>query len=235
MNSKYHSGKWSQPTIAIFSGKYNDFEPCISPDGKSFYFASMRPSKGKQTMKNDIDIWKMEQNDYGWSEPKRLGDTINTNCMEYYPSITKDGTLYFGRNDLALTRGDIYSSKFSKSSFTKPEKLPDIVNLPNTSFNAFISPDESYLIFSTYVQDSLSWHSDLYISFRNKNGNWNTPENMGKQINSKGNDFSPWVSYNGKCLFFASTRLNTTGKNKNHEIFWVSTDIIKNIKIKEEN
>jgi len=227
MYSKYKAGEWSAPSVAPFSGKYNDFEPCISAKGDKFYFASMRPSVNKRDMKNDIDIWVMDRTGKDWSKPRLLGPSINTNCMEYYPSISNDETLYFGRNDLEMTRGDIYFSRYIKAKYTVPVILPESINLPGTSFNAFIEPDESYIIFSTYVQDSLNLHSDLYISFRDRNGEWSESRRMGEQINSKYNELSPWVSHDGKYLFFTSTRLDSTGKNKKHDIFWIDASVIE--------
>jgi hypothetical protein len=187
----------------------------------------MRPSEVKKEMKNDIDIWVMNRESDGWDIPQLLEETINSNCMEYYPSISSNGTLYFGRNDSALTRGDIYSSKLMNNKYAIPEKLPEVVNLPGSSFNAFISSDETFLIFSTYLEDRSYWHSDLYISFKDKNGEWIEPQNFGEPINSRGNELSPWVSHDGKFLFFASTRLDSTGQNKDHHIFWVDASVLE--------
>jgi Tol biopolymer transport system component len=227
MTSQMVSGKWKKPSPAKFSGTYCDFEPFISPDGQSLYFASKRPSKGKSNMQNDIDIWKVYREGPLWSEPEILNDFVNTDCMEYYPSVTKKGNLYFGRNDSALTRGDIYFSEIVHGKYSDPRKLPETINLPATSFNAYISPDEKYIIFSTYIFEIEHWHSDLFISHRIQNGNWGDAFNLGNTINSKGNELSPWVSYDGKYLFFASTRSDTSGINKKYNIYWISTSAIK--------
>lgn len=226
--SKFMSKKWTTPTTAEFSGNFSDFEPFITPDGKNLFFASKRPSNGKRIMKNDIDIWKVNLNGSKWSEPLLLDGIINTYCMEYYPSISKNGNIYFGRNDSALTRGDIYFSKLLDSTYSKPLKLSETINLPTTSFNAFISSDENYIIFSTYIQENEYWHSDLFISYMEKNGNWKTPINIGENINSKGNELSPWISYDSKYLFFSSTRLDSSGLNMKHKIFWIETSAIEN-------
>jgi len=228
MTSKYESGEWTKPEVASFSGSFTDIEPHISPDGNSLYFASVRPSKDKPSMKNDIDLWKVERTSSGWSNPILLDTNINTKCMEYYPSITKAGVLYFGRNDSALTRGDIYSAHEINNSYTLPKILPKMINVKTSSFNAFISPDESYLIFSKFVQNKNFWHADLYISYRDENGKWELPLNLGKEINSLGNEYSPWISYDNKYLFFTSSRLDTSGQNMKHNIFWVRTTTIHN-------
>ncbi len=104
---------WSPPVQAYFSGENNDFELCTSSDGQMLFFGSMRPSKGKEKMENDCDIWIIEKTIGVWGEPKPLDSTINTKCMEYYPSIASNGNIYFGRNDKKLTRGDIYLANIS--------------------------------------------------------------------------------------------------------------------------
>jgi len=221
-------GIWSKPITAKFSDGHNTFEPFISPDGKSFYFTSSRPSELKDTLINDFDIWYMKRNDNSWSKPELLRGEINTNCMEYYPSVSKSGNIYFGRNDSAMTRGDIYVSKLIDSTYIKPEKLSETVNLPTTSFNAFISPDENYIIFSNYIQENEHWHSDLFISYIDENGNWQKPINVGKNINSKGNEISPWISYDSRYLFFSSTGQDSSGLNMKYKIFWIKTSAIRN-------
>lgn len=227
MFCSFQNGEWTMPSIAPFSGKHNDFEPVISRDGKSFYFGSMRPTKDKPNMTNDADIWMMRTAENGWSDPEILPQPITSSCMEYFPSVTTDGTLYFGRNDSAMTRGDVHFSRLIEGTYTKPEKLPEVVNLPASSFNAFIAPDERFLLFSTYLQDSSHWQSDLHIAFRSSDGIWSQPVNLGPDINSTGNDHAPWISHDGKYLFFSSSRLDESGKNEHHSIFWVSTKILE--------
>jgi Tol biopolymer transport system component len=229
MTRYFENGKWTDPVVAPFSGKFNDFEPCISIDGKCFYFASMRPSEFKPEMENDIDIWRMDRESNKWGEPQRLDTVINTGCMEYFPSVTKNKNLVFGRNNLEMTRGDVYISKRVNGKFIKPVKLPEIINLPSTAFNAFIAPDESYIIFSTYIQNEGKWHSDLFISFMHANSRWSDPVNM-KGLNSSGNDHAPSLSPDGKYLFFASTR--NCNENKKHQIFWVDATVITDMKLK---
>lgn len=227
MMSTYIPGGWTIPSVSPFSGSFSDFEPFMTPDGNYLYFSSKRPSKDKFSMEKDIDIWRVHRMDSGWSVPGLLDKPVNSKCMEYYPSVSGAGNLYFGRNDSALTRGDIYVSQLINNNYSEPQKLPEPVNSPETSFNAFISPDERYIIFSAYIQENDSWHSDLYISYRNRDGNWEGPKNLGQNINSGRNDFSPWVSYDGRFLFFTSTRLDTTGMNRKYNIFWVRTSAIE--------
>src|SRR5262245_5512763 len=106
--SRFEKGKWSEPEIAPFSGQYSDADPFITSDGKRLYFISNRPVAEKKTQ--DLDIWFVEQTSKGvWSEAKNIGAPINSDGAEWYPTMTKDGTIYFG-SDRAGGKGrtDIY-------------------------------------------------------------------------------------------------------------------------------
>jgi hypothetical protein len=226
MEMRHQDGSWSEARVAPFSGKHDDFEPCISPDGLRFFFASRRPSPGKPDMTDDADIWTMDRQGEGWSAPRLVGSPVSTSCMEYAPSITRDGTLYFGRNDEAMTRGDIHSSSSRDGVFHEVEKLPPSVNLPASSFNAFVAPDESYLLFSVYVQENERWQSDLFISFREDDGAWTDARRLSDEINSTGNDHTPFVSRDGRYLFFASTREAPDSAADMNGLYWVDASFI---------
>jgi Tol biopolymer transport system component len=240
-------GRWTEPEIAPFSGsnKFYDFEPHISPDGKHFYFLSTRPQKGQEPKAGWVyqDIWVMDKTNGGWSEPYNIGEPVNTEDGEYYPSVTKSGTLYFTRE--AHNKNSIYRSKFVKGKFQMVER----VNIPVDSaniYNAFVSPDESYLIFcSSELKDKIG-NIDYYISFHVKDSIWSKPVNMGNKVNRKEDAASSaFVTRDGKYLFFASNRMQSTqGKaiykdliemvnkpgNGSTDIYWIKADFIEGLR-----
>jgi len=235
MYSEFVKGKWSEPKVAVFSGIHFDAEPKFSFKGEKLFFMSDRPSKNKSELINDFDIWVIKKIDGRWDNPQCLGTHINTTQMEYFPSVTKLGKLYFGRNDKSMTRGNIYSAVLKNGEYIDSVKLSSVVNLENTSFNAFISPDENYIIFSSYVKGEHGYHSDMFISFNNKQTGWKKPVNLGKEINSPGLDHSPYVTNNGKYFFFSSTRKKIdSNPYGNHNIFFMKADFIKTLKQKTE-
>jgi hypothetical protein len=85
--------------------------------------------------------------------------------------------------------------------------------------------DESYLI---VCQDKTEGHGkyDLYISFRLDDGSWSNPVDMGKEINSSASEFRPYVTPDGKYLFFTSNRIDSDTGN----IFWADADVIEKLK-----
>jgi hypothetical protein len=202
--SSLRQGHWSTPQVAEFSGRSGDFDPFISPDGSKLFFSSNRtgPSKAK----NDFDIWVVEKTRSGWSEPTNLGLQVNTEKQEYYPSVSRNRTLYFSSNrEGGKGSGDIYRSRFINGEYSEPENLGDSINSSYFDGDPYIAPDESFLIFVSYNRPDGVGDGDLYISL-NRNGVWTAAKNLGREINSSALDFCPNLSPDRKYFFFTSER-----------------------------
>lgn len=204
--SKFENGSWSEPQVVPFSGKYTDGDPFITADGNEMFFISQRPLN--LTVSTDpvrLDIWVTNKTASGWSEPKNLGKTINQ-ASQYFPTVTKDGTLYFGSSRKGGKGGvDLYRSKFVDGAFQEPENLGDAVNSEFDEFEPYISPDEKFLIFMARGRPDGLGGYDLFISY-NENGKWTKAENLGAPINSTADDYSPKISRDRKYFFWTSTR-----------------------------
>ena len=202
--------EWQQPQISSFSGKYIDLEPFLSPDNLRLYFASNRPISKDSAKVKDFDIWYVERRSLNskWSEPTNIGLPINTEADEFYPAVTNSGNIYF----TAITEesgpaDDIFMSKWTNNNYEKPIILSDSINTKGAEFNAFVSPDESYIIFSGWRRQDGIGAGDMYISYNN-NGAWSKAKNLGKDINSKQTDFCPFVQ--NETLYFTSRRSNVS-------------------------
>jgi Tol biopolymer transport system component len=215
MQTKLENGRWTHPEVAPFSGNpaYLDIEPAISPDGRRFYFLSTRPPPGTAPDSADYgrwvhqDIWVMDRSDEGWGEPYNLGPPINTDAPEYFPSVTREGTIYFTREDPETRGSHIYRSRLVDGDYETPERLGPQVNSTNSQFNAFIAPDESFIILSTGGREDSRGGVDYYVVFRNDDDTWSEPINLGPEINtSRGGEWSPYLSPDGKYFFFMSSR-----------------------------
>jgi hypothetical protein len=213
-------GKWSKPEVASFSGQYQDLEPFLSADELRLYFVSNRP-KNDQSNAKDYDIWFVERKKVGanWSEPKNLGAPVNTKEDEFYPSLSNTGNLCFTR-DGAGSKGkdDIFYSKWQNGAYTIPVSMSDSINTDGYEFNAFLAPDESFLMYTCYNRGDGFGSGDLYISFNKGNGIWSRAENLGAKINDSTMDYCPFVDLKSGILYFTSKRnaiQKQTGKRRN--------------------
>jgi Tol biopolymer transport system component len=202
INSK---DKWTME-IASFSGNYSDIEPTFSPDGNTLYFVSNRPliAGGKE---KDFDIWKVKKVDGTWSAPENIGAPVNTEANEFYPAIANNGNIYYtAQYKDGIGKEDIWMSKYENGKYTAPIVLSDSVNSKLFEFNAYVSPDESTIIFTSYGREDDMGGGDLYISRKNKDGKWQKAKNLGEKINSAGLDYCPFISFDKKMFVFTSDR-----------------------------
>ena len=128
--------------------------------------------------------------------------------------------MYFSSNKLddgENNNYDIYSSEWRDNNFLPPVKLGPAINTSAYEADVFVAPDESYLIFAANRPGGLG-SGDLYVSFRNQDGTWTPSKSLGDGINTETDDFCPYVSVDGKYLFYASRG----------DIYWVSMDVIMN-------
>ncbi|MCX6235065.1 MAG: hypothetical protein NT175_10155 [Bacteroidetes bacterium] len=228
MHTYEEDGKWIVPVIASFSGTYNDLQTCTGPYGKGLYFVSNRPlEKGAKDTSN-YDIWYTYKTMEGWAEPMNLGPQVNTPEPELSPSVTKDGTLYFIRQTRNKSFNKIYRASFKEGKFSAPERLTDTFNGMGDALTACIAPDESLLVFISSKREGLGM-MDYYISFRDEDGNWSIPANMGRKFNSEGDENSAHFSAGGKYIFFTSARADSVA-GENMHIYWAETGILKRIK-----
>lgn len=216
----FTNNKWSKPQIAKFSGRYNDLEPFYSPDGLKLYFASNRPLDKATTETKDYDIWYVSRKDFksDWSEPVNIGVPVNTKEDEFYPSVTLSGNLYFtSTGHQSKGKDDIFISKYINNVYQVPESLSDSVNSAGYEFNAFVAPDESFIIYTCYNRKDGYGSGDLYMSRKKQNGEWSTAVNMGKEINSSAMDYCPYVNAKSNMLYFTSKRSNINPKLDNQQ------------------
>ncbi|MBL0740633.1 TolB family protein [Chryseolinea lacunae] len=213
---KFENGKWTAPTTILVHDVYSFNDPFLSPDETKLFFISDRPLSG-QGPKKDYDIWYVERQAGKWSQPKNAGPNVNTAENQYYISFTKTGTMYFSSN--VNKNYDIYASAQKEGKFQPAEKLSTNVNTTHYEADVFVAPDESYVIFSANRPGGLG-SGDLYVSFRDKEGRWSPSKSLGNAINSETDDFCPYVSPDGKYLFYASRR----------DIYWVSMEVVHKLK-----
>ncbi|MGV8040479.1 MAG: TolB family protein [Thermoanaerobaculaceae bacterium] len=200
-------GRWLGPETASFSGgsTHMDIEPALSPDGKRLFFLSNRPAAPGAAPNEDI--WVVDRTAAGWSEPRNLGAPVNSPDAEFFPSVTRDGTIYFTRGKKGGEVEHVYRSRLVDGVYQAPEQLPEQVNCGATRFNAFVAPDESYVILGVVGRDDAISPADYYVVFRKPDGSWHEPRNLGTPINLPGVlGYSPAVSPDGRYFFFMSQR-----------------------------
>jgi Tol biopolymer transport system component len=236
--TKEKNDTWGAPEVAPFSGKYADLEPAFSPDGKKLFFSSKRPLSG--TEPKDYDLWVVEKTNGAWGEPVNLGKSINTAANEFYPSVATNGNLYFtAEYDKGVGKEDIFVSRWENGKYSPSVALDTAVNSKLWEFNAYVSPDEQFILFTSYGRKDDKGGGDLYIAQKDGDGNWKPAQNL-TLLNSTTLDYCPFVTFDKKTLFYTSgvhhipayfdkaltydsaVKILNTPENGDENIYWVS-------------
>ena len=120
-------------------------------------------------------------------------------------------------------RTDVYRSKNLDGVYGVAENLGPVVNSEESDVDPFVAPDESYLIVCQEKEGGYGeW--DLYVAFRRKDESWTRPVNLGENVNSRGYEVRPYVTPDGKYLFFTSYR---SLDPHDGGIYWVDASVIE--------
>ena len=223
MHMKEVDGHWTPPEVAPFAGEHSDMQPVFSPDGTRLYYASARPGGfGK------LDIWYVERKGDGWGEPVNLGAPPNTADSETQSTFTADGTVYFlASMDSVEWERDIYRCRHVDGQYLAREALNTVINSKDCDAYPFIAPDESYLMFGSCRPGGKSVETDAYISFRDDDGSWSEPRHMGDAINNGKSVSFPYLSIDGKYLFFERF---IEGEGGADAFFWMDSGITDSLR-----
>ncbi len=200
--SEKKKGKWSAPTVAGFSGKFDDSDVSLSPNDRRLFFVFDRPAPDGDTSTN---IWYVDRQQKGrWDEPYFL-ENVNSPQREYSPKTVANGDLYFASDRAGgLGQGDLYVSRRSESGFAQPENLGQAVNSPMGEWNLYLRPDAKVLLFEASQRpENASSYGDLFIAFF-KNGRWSNAQHI-NEVATTGSELNPILDESDGLLYYIST------------------------------
>jgi hypothetical protein len=222
------NNRWTKPRIAPFS-KYAPYNFTVGPDDQTLYFTTLKsPDKTTHMFMEQANIWAVKLEMDGWTEPVMMGGSINTErYYENYPSVTNDGTVYYmSRREVGAGRPDVWRSRNLDGVYGEAENLGDFANTEGSDIDPFVAPDESYLIVCQEKEGGFGTF-DLYVYFQREDKSWTEAINLGEGVNSAGFEARPYVTPDGKYLFFTSNREESKG---GEGIYWVDARVIDQLR-----
>ncbi len=222
--SEKKDGEWTQLAIAPFFMKpfrFGDFT--FAPNESRLYFTSNRPLSGGDEPSASSDIWTVENIDGEWQRPVQIGAPISSSLHDSYPSVSDDGTIYFFRRyEDDEGSSEILSAEFSDGDYFEPVNLGENINTKWDEWDPAVSPDGNTLIFCSTKPSGMG-KDDLYVSFKGRDGQWSESRNLGDNVNTHLSENRPFISADGKYLFFNSDA------NGNRDIYWIDMDAIRRL------
>jgi len=190
--------------------KYNDFSSFLNISARNMHLAEKRIKICDQAivmMENPVDF-----------HPVNLGNGINSESDEYWPSLTADeSVLVFTRlspkeKEVKLKLQEDFWISHKEDSVWQPAKeLSGNINTSSNEGAQSITADGRYMYFTACNRSNGMGRCDIYYAVR-KGGDWSKPINLGKPINSSAWEAQPSISADGRILYFVSNRKSGKGK-----------------------
>lgn len=209
---------------------YAEYAAVITADGNKLFFTSRRPETTGGSYDQTLDVW-MEDVFYtekditgNWSLAKNVGKPINSDGHDATVNISGDGQTLFTYRSENENGGDIYISELNGDIWSEPKSIGEKINTKSNDVSASLSPNGKVLYFVTNKPGGVGG-KDIYFSNKLDDGNWGEPKNIGKTINTTGDEDGVFMHADGKTLYFSSTGHKTIG---GYDIFKTEVDSFGN-------
>jgi tetratricopeptide (TPR) repeat protein len=137
-----------------------------------------------------------------WIKPVNITPQIGSDGNMRPTCLSADGKdLYLVKND--KNNADIYISHLEGNLWTTAVPLNKNINSRSNETFASLSPDGKSLYFTSDRSGSIGG-LDIFVSRRPSVGDWGEAQNLGPVINTEQDEEAPYMSDDGKTLFFSS-------------------------------
>lgn len=198
---KMNGESWTTPRAVTFlEHNYSERGPVFAPDGNKLYF------------EYNGDIWMVERQADGWSEPMLVTEISDSVARDRICSVTEDGSVYLVRSGSLPDVRELFVSRMKDGDLSMPVKSDKVIPTGYWAVgDIFVAPDESYMILELHVDNGTS---ELFASYRMKDGSWSDeiklPVGWGR---------CPAVSPDGRYLFFM----------RREGIYWANAGILREL------
>ena len=186
----------------------SEYFPSLTLDGKEMIFT--------RRIKNfNEDFFYSHKKMDNWDIAKPMEGNVNTPQNEGAQNISQDGQwlVFTGCNRPDGLGGcDIYISYLTQQGWSEAINLGNKINTDQWESQPCLSSDKRDLYFTSTRFGGFGG-SDIYVSHLQSNGRWSEPENLGPEINTAGNEASPFIHADNQTLYFTSNGLQGYGNN----------------------
>jgi outer membrane protein OmpA-like peptidoglycan-associated protein len=198
---------------AAINSNYYEYFPAITVDDQTFLFTRNFRTKDGDADQEDFMISKKVNGE--WAPAKLIGSGINSKENEGAPTLSADGQILFftvcpmmqgsgyGNDRKGFGACDIFYSEKIGENWSKAYNVGRNVNSSFRETQPSFSSDGKSLYFVSNRTGGYGNH-DIYVSTLQADGSWGNPVNLGKNINTAGEEQSVFIHPDGKTLYFGS-------------------------------
>ena len=188
--------RFAPPRPILTGGNGTDADGFFDPRTGDLLFMSKRPHPARSPDRKDFDLWVVSLRDGAWGAPRRL-DSVNTEHQEVFPTVDRQGVLYFA-SDRPGTVGGADLWRFYRG---RAESLGPNINTPESDSNPLVMPSGDRVVFYSRGRKGRG-AVDLWVVTRDGDG-WSAPINVGDPVNTEQGEYAPGLSADGRTLFFS--------------------------------
>lgn len=211
VSRKNEKGQWTEP-ISIspnINSKWNEGTCTISADGRKLIFTSCIGRRGY----GSCDLFQSIKIGDEWTEPENLGPNINTADWESQPSLSADGrTLYFVSDRRGgYGRRDIWVSTLTvDGKWMKAVNAGKQINTQYDEISPFIHVNNKTLYYASNGLPGFGGY-DIYYVEKGPDDLWSKPVNVGAPINDHQDQFSLFITADGKKGYYVHEETGREG------------------------
>jgi hypothetical protein len=183
----------------------DEYWPSLSADEQTLVITRLIQSSDL-LKKVQEDFFISKQGDTGWGVMKNAGSPLNTFDNEGAQALSGDGRFMVftacNRKD-GIGRCDLYSTTREGDTWSVPKNMGKPVNSSYRETQPTLTPDGRTLFFASDRSGGKGLH-DIWVTHRNENNQWSSPENLGDKINTPGIEMSPFIHPDNQSLYFSS-------------------------------
>jgi len=202
-----------QTLPSSINSAFVETRPLMAPSGNRLYFSRREHPDNMAGDKDEQDIWMA---DYSLDSlnPKiqNLGKLVNSRKLDALVSVSPDNQELIVYNNKKFDKAPLLRLKMKNGSWSKSEEvvIEDFYNLsPYSDF--YYSFTQNVILMALKRADSRGGQ-DLFVSFKVSENSWSAPLSLGGTVNTRKDDFAPYLASDGKSLFYSSYGLKGEGK-----------------------
>ena len=184
---------------SAINSEQDEYLPTITSDGQQIVFT-------RQKRKGNEDIMTSERQGEHWKKSHSFGQAINTSNNEGMAKFETHGkAFYFAGCMRADTEGgcDIYKAVMEKEKVGSIKRVEGHLNSAFWDSQPSITCDGQTMYFSS-SREGGQGGADIWVSYLGENGTWGHPQNLGPIVNTPGDEEAPFISSDGRTLYFSS-------------------------------
>ena len=191
------------------NSEYDEYLPAVVADESEIIFTVMRPRDENTKCafcQMEEDFYASKKENGVWNKRYKLDYPINTGYNEGAQCISPDGKYLFYticNTDFGNGSCDLYWSKRIGNRWSRPRNFDAPVCTKFWESQPSIAPDGKTIYFASNRPGGFG-KMDIWKTTMTEEGLFSVPENLGKNINTDGDDSAPFIHADGKTLYFVS-------------------------------